>query len=83
MALWLAESAIGNNDGAVAGTTFGGFGREAVASAQVRRELQDALGHASPASTRRYDRDRHNLNRDATYTVGAALVGASASTSDS
>ncbi|GAA0909604.1 tyrosine recombinase XerC [Virgisporangium aurantiacum] len=38
------------------------------------RDLQDALGHASPATTRRYDRDRHNLNRDATHTVGAALA---------
>ena len=38
------------------------------------RDLQDALGHASPTTTRRYDRNRHNLNRDATYTVDAALA---------
>jgi integrase/recombinase XerD len=41
------------------------------------RDLQDALGHANPATTRRYDRDRANLNRDAAYTVGAALAGRS------
>jgi integrase len=35
------------------------------------RDLQDAVGHASPATTRRYDRDRHNLDRDPTYLVGA------------
>ncbi|WP_368672080.1 tyrosine-type recombinase/integrase [Parafrankia sp. Ea1.12] len=38
------------------------------------RDLQDAMGHASPATTRRYDRDRQNLDRDAAYTVGAALA---------
>ncbi|MEO3748969.1 tyrosine-type recombinase/integrase [Plantactinospora sp. B5E13] len=38
------------------------------------RDLQDALGHASPTTTRRYDRDRRNLNRDATYLVGATLA---------
>jgi integrase len=38
------------------------------------RDLQDAPGHASPTTTRRCDRDRHNLNRDATFTVGAALA---------
>jgi len=38
------------------------------------RDLQDALGHASPATTRHYDRDRQNLDRDAAYTVGAALA---------
>jgi integrase len=38
------------------------------------RDLQDALGHASPSTTRRYDRDRRNLNRDATYLVGATLA---------
>jgi site-specific recombinase XerD len=35
------------------------------------RDLQDAMGHASPDTTRRYDRDRHNLDRDPTYLVGA------------
>ncbi len=32
------------------------------------------MGHRSPATTRRYDRDRANLDRDAAYTVGAALA---------
>jgi integrase/recombinase XerD len=35
------------------------------------RDLQDAMGHASPETTRRYDRDRYNLDRDPTYLVGA------------
>jgi integrase len=26
--------------------------------------VQDAMGHADPRTTRRYDRDRHNLDRD-------------------
>ena len=47
------------------------------------RDLQDALGHANPATTRRYDRDRANLNRDATYTVGAALALRQAESEDS
>ena len=27
-------------------------------------DVQDAMGHADPRTTRRYDRDRHNLDRD-------------------
>jgi integrase/recombinase XerD len=27
------------------------------------RDLQDAMGHADPRTTRRYDRSRHNLDR--------------------
>jgi integrase len=27
------------------------------------RDLQDAMGHADPRTTRRYDRNRNNLNR--------------------
>jgi site-specific recombinase XerD len=35
-------------------------------------DVQDAMGHADPRTTRRYDRDRHNLDRDPSYTLWAA-----------
>ncbi len=31
------------------------------------RDLQDAMGHASPRTTRRYDRSRSNLDRAPGY----------------
>lgn len=35
-------------------------------------DVQDAMGHADPRTTRRYDRDRHNLDRDPSYTIVTA-----------
>ncbi|MCO8269594.1 tyrosine-type recombinase/integrase [Actinoplanes sp. TRM 88003] len=35
-------------------------------------DVQDAMGHADPRTTRRYDRDRHNLDRDPSYMIAAA-----------
>ena len=35
-------------------------------------DVQDAMGHADPRTTRRYDRDRHNLDRDPAYRLWAA-----------
>ncbi len=35
-------------------------------------DVQDAMGHADPRTTRRYDRDRHNLDRDPAYMIAAA-----------
>jgi integrase len=35
-------------------------------------DVQDAMGHADPRTTRRYDRDRHNLDRDPAYTLWTA-----------
>ena len=35
-------------------------------------DVQDAMGHADPRTTRRYDRDRHNLDRDPSYVLYAA-----------
>ena len=35
-------------------------------------DVQDAMGHADPRTTRRYDRDRYNLDRDPAYTLAAA-----------
>jgi integrase/recombinase XerD len=36
--------------------------------------VQDALGHADPRTTRRYDRSRHNLDRSPTYLLATSLV---------
>ncbi|RZU46685.1 site-specific recombinase XerD [Krasilnikovia cinnamomea] len=35
-------------------------------------DVQDAMGHADPRTTRRYDRDRHNLDRDPAHILGAS-----------
>ncbi|MEU7866758.1 tyrosine-type recombinase/integrase [Dactylosporangium sp. NPDC049140] len=35
-------------------------------------DVQDAMGHADPRTTRRYDRDRYNLDRDPAHTLAAA-----------
>lgn len=35
-------------------------------------DVQDAMGHADPRTTRRYDRDRHNLDRDPSQAIWAA-----------
>ncbi len=35
-------------------------------------DVQDAMGHADPRTTRRYDRDRHNLDRDPASRLAAA-----------
>ena len=37
-------------------------------------DIQDAVGHADPRTTRRYDRARHNLDRHPGYTLAAYLV---------
>lgn len=38
------------------------------------RDVQDAAGHANPATTRRYDRGRHSLDRHATYHLATYLA---------
>jgi integrase len=38
------------------------------------REVQDYARHADPRTTRRYDRGRHNLDRNAAYRVAAFLA---------
>jgi len=40
------------------------------------RDLQDAMGHAEPRTTRRYDRSRGRLDRSPGYTLTAYLAGA-------
>ena len=37
-------------------------------------DVQDVLGHADPRTTRRYDRDRHNLDRSAVYRVAGVFA---------
>lgn len=48
------------------------FATTARAEGVPLEDVQDAMGHADPRTTRRYDRDRHNLDRDPTYAVWAA-----------
>lgn len=48
------------------------FATTARAAGVALEDVQDAMGHADPRTTRRYDRDRHNLDRDPAYTIAAA-----------
>ena len=48
------------------------FATAARAEGVALEDVQDAMGHADPRTTRRYDRDRHNLDRDPAYTIAAA-----------
>jgi site-specific recombinase XerD len=48
------------------------FATTARAEGVALEDVQDAMGHADPRTTRRYDRDRHNLDRDPAYAIWAA-----------
>jgi integrase/recombinase XerD len=48
------------------------FATSARAEGVPLADVQDAMGHADPRTTRRYDRDRFNLDRDPAYTIAAA-----------
>jgi len=50
------------------------FATAARAEGVALEDVQDAMGHADPRTTRRYDRDRHNLDRDPAYILAAARV---------
>jgi integrase/recombinase XerD len=50
------------------------FATAARAEGVALEDVQDAMGHADPRTTRRYDRDRHNLDRDPAYLLAAARV---------
>jgi site-specific recombinase XerD len=50
------------------------FATTARAEGVPLEDVQDAMGHADPRTTRRYDRDRHNLDRDPAYRIAAARV---------
>jgi site-specific recombinase XerD len=54
------------------------FATAARAEGVPLEDVQDAMGHADPRTTRRYDRDRHNLDRDPAYTIAAARARRSA-----
>ena len=47
----------------------------ALDSGAALRDVQDAAGHASPETTRRYDRSRHNLDRHPTYRLADYITG--------
>ena len=49
------------------------FATEALASGVPLQDVQDALGHADPRTTRRYDRSRLNLDRSPAYALAQAL----------
>ncbi|GAA2483905.1 tyrosine-type recombinase/integrase [Winogradskya humida] len=55
------------------------FATTARAEGVPLEDVQDAMGHADPRTTRRYDRDRHNLDRDPSYTLAAARARRNAS----
>lgn len=50
------------------------FATAALDAGVALRDVQDALGHADPRTTRRYDRTRHSLDRHATYAVASYLT---------
>lgn len=50
-----------------------GFATEALAIGIPLQDVQDALGHRDPRTTRRYDRTRHNLDRSPAYSLAQAL----------
>ena len=49
------------------------YATEALRLGAALQEVQDALGHADPRTTRRYDRSRHNLDRSPNYLVASSL----------
>lgn len=48
------------------------FATAARAEGVPLEDVQDAMGHADPRTTRRYDRDRHSLDRDPAYAIWTA-----------
>src|SRR3954451_6637202 len=50
------------------------FATEALTLGAPLQDVQDALGHADPRTTRRYDRNRHNLDRNPTYLLATSLM---------
>lgn len=50
------------------------FATSALDAGASLRDVQDAMGHVDPRTTRRYDRARNNLDRHPTYAVAARLA---------
>jgi integrase/recombinase XerD len=51
------------------------YATESLRLGAALQDVQDALGHADPRTTRRYDRSRHNLDRSPNYLLATALTG--------
>jgi integrase/recombinase XerD len=49
------------------------FATELLGAGVPLQDVQDAMGHADPRTTRRYDRSRHNLDRHPTYKMASQL----------
>ena len=50
------------------------FATGALDAGGALRDVQDAMGHADPRTTRRYDRTRDSLDRHVTYTLANWLA---------
>ena len=50
------------------------YATEALRLGAALQDVQDALGHADPRTTRRYDRSRHNLDRSPNHLLATALA---------
>ena len=50
------------------------YATEALRLGAALQDVQDALGHTDPRTTRRYDRTRHNLDRSPNYLLASALT---------
>jgi integrase/recombinase XerD len=50
------------------------YATEALRLGAALQDVQDALGHADPRTTRRYDRSRHNLDRSPNYLLATSLT---------
>jgi integrase/recombinase XerD len=50
------------------------YATEALRLGAALQDVQDALGHADPRTTRRYDRSRHHLDRSPNYLLATALT---------
>ncbi|NEK96614.1 tyrosine-type recombinase/integrase [Modestobacter muralis] len=51
------------------------YATEALRLGAQLQDVQDALGHADPRTTRRYDRSRGNLDRSPNYLLASSLTG--------
>lgn len=49
------------------------FATELLGAGVPLQDVQDAMGHADPRTTRAYDRSRHNLDHHPTYTMATHL----------
>lgn len=49
------------------------FATRLLATGVPLQDVQDAMGHADPRTTRRYDRSRHDLDRHPAYAMAALL----------